>query len=107
MARATITVAGRTSKPAATAVPVGRSLVDKPFLRPFLVEKVDGNAPLGQKVAIVVRDDAKNPANNTMVVAPTRTGEPAVWVGRKNADKNYRFVRFLRPDEQIAFPGTN
>lgn len=102
MARATVTVNGRTSKP---VTPVGNSLVDRPFLRPFLVRKIGGKGPKVEKAAIVVRDDAKNPGTNTMLVAPTASGEPAVWVGRKNADKFYQFVRYLRPDEAISFPG--
>ena len=102
MARATVHVAGRTSRPAAAAapaVPRGASLVDKQFLRPMLVRKVAGKNANQEKAAIVVVD------NEVMIVAPTQTGEPAVYVKRQAADKNYRFVRWLTPQEKIEFPG--
>lgn len=108
MAKATVTVAGRTSRPASqvrgASAPTRNSLVDRPFLRPMLVRKVKGSGtdngrrPV-EKAALVVVD------NQFMVVAPTNTGEPAVYVGRKAADEKYVFVRYLTPSEQISFPG--
>jgi hypothetical protein len=97
-----VTVNGRTSKPVSVKAD---SLVDRPFLRPFLVRKTGGKGKGIEKVALVTRDDPKAPGTNTMLVAPTASGEPAVWVGRKNADKFYTFVRYLRPDESVSFPG--
>ncbi len=97
MAKAIVRVGGRTSAPAATR----NSLVDRAFLRPMIVRKVGGKGKLEEKAALVVVD------GQFMVVAPTKTGEPAVYVGRKNADKYYTFVRWMTPQEAITFEGIN
>lgn len=74
------------------------SLVDRPFLRPMVVRKNSGKGAGVEKVAFVAKD------GEAIVVTPAG-GSKAAWVGRKNADKHYEFVRYLSPDESVTISG--